>query len=570
MAARIADLVAGAYEEYAGRFAALTRRAEHRFLRREWQEGQRDAVARLALYRTAIDALEQLLCAHLGTLDEATWHHAMTAYASRVDGRPDVELAHTFFNSITRRLFQPLGLDPRIEFSEAPTPLWRVREPHGLRRYVHHGSTADLLRAILDDLPFAGALASPAEDAGLAAAALERALAVEGAMLAGATAEVIPSVFYRNKGAYLVGRLRTRRGLVPLVLALLHEPRGIVVDAVLTEPDDISSVFGFTRSYFHVETTEPRTLVAFLSSLMPLKRIDELYTAIGYNKHGKTELYRALMAHLESSGAQFEVAEGERGLVMTVFALPSLNLVFKIIRDRCEFPKNVTRRQVMEKYHLVFVRDRVGRLADAHEFEHLAFRRDRFAPGLLEALLAEAGRTVRVEGDLVILRHLYVERRVVPLNLYLRHAGPDEARRVIVDYGNAIKDLAAANIFTGDMLLKNFGVTRHGRVIFYDYDELCLLTECHFRRMPAPRHEQDEFQAEPWFPVGERDVFPEEFEPFLVLPGELGRTFRAAHGDLLGIDFWREMQARQVAGEVVDFFAYRPERRLRRPASIGT
>jgi isocitrate dehydrogenase kinase/phosphatase len=313
-----------------------------------------------------------------------------------------------------------------------------------------------------------------------------------------------------------------------------------------------------------VESEHPRGLIEFLRTIMPLKPLEDLYTALGYNKHGKTELFRALARQLGEPGARFEEAEGDRGLVMSVFALPSFNVVFKIIKDRFGAPKNTTRQAVMDKYHLVFVRDRVGRLADAHEFEGLEFPLDRFHPALLRELLAEAAGSVGVQGNRVIVRHLYTERRVIPLNLFLRQADEATAVDAILDFGQTIKDLAAANIFTGDMLLKNFGVTRHGRVIFYDYDELCLLTECNFRELPAPRNEEDELAGEPWFHVGERDVFPQEFRPFMVLAGRLGEAFLEAHGDLLTVDFWRRMQKLQEAGEVIDIFPYPQARRLRR------
>jgi isocitrate dehydrogenase kinase/phosphatase len=288
-----------------------------------------------------------------------------------------------------------------------------------------------------------------------------------------------------------------------------------------------------------------------------------VYTSLGYHKHGKTELVLALLRHMNAHDARFEVAEGDKGLVMAVFALPSLNVVFKIIKDHFGPPKQTTRQHVMEKYHLVFVRDRVGRLADAQEFEGLTFARDRFAPELLAELLADCGGSVRVEDDHVVIRHLYTERRVTPLNLYLRQVEESRAVDAVLDYGQAIRDLAAANIFTGDMLLKNFGVTRHGRVIFYDYDELCLLTECNFRHIPEARYDDEEYSAEPWFSVGEHDIFPEEFRAFLTLPGRPGQAFQAAHGELLTVEYWRRMQALAERGEVVDIFPYRPGRRLR-------
>jgi isocitrate dehydrogenase kinase/phosphatase len=376
--------------------------------------------------------------------------------------------------------------------------------------------------------------------------------------------DMVRSVFYRNKGAYLVGRIRAGHEIVPLVLPLLHAERGIVVDAVLMTSDEASVVFGFSWTYFRVRAPRPRALVNFLASIMPLKQINELYTAIGYNKHGKTELYRGLLRHLEDPTARFALVEGDEGMVMAVFTLPSFNVVFKIIKDSFGAPKNTTRRAVMEKYQFVFVRDRVGRLADAQEFEHLEFPRRCFPDELVNYLLEVAGSTVRVEAERVIVRHLYTERRVTPLNLFLRDADEEAARDAVIDYGNAIKDLAAADIFTGDMLSKNFGVTRNGRVICYDYDELCLLSECRFRHLPQPVSVEEEFAAEPWFYVGEQDVFPEEFKPFLVPPGRVRDAFLEVHGDLLEVPFWQDVQRRLVDGEVVDVFPYRRNARLQR------
>jgi isocitrate dehydrogenase kinase/phosphatase len=248
---------------------------------------------------------------------------------------------------------------------------------------------------------------------------------------------------------------------------------------------------------------------------------------------------------------------------MIVFTLPSLDVVFKVIRDRFPPPKTVTRQEVMQKYALVFRHDRAGRLVDAQEYEHLVLDRARFSPDLLDELLREAGETVRVDGDRVTLRHVYAERRVTPLNLFIRERDEWTARDAILDYGQSIRDLAATNTFPGDLLLKNFGVTRTGRVIFYDYDELCLVTDCNFREIPRARDDGEETSGEPWFYVGEDDVFPEEFLRFLGLPERLGGAFVATHGEILTAAFWRRMQGRHRAGEIVDIFPYRDSQRLR-------
>ena len=390
--------------------------------------------------------------------------------------------------------------------------------------------TAGLVARLLDHHRFACGYEDLGRDATLIARELD---ATDRAPVE--ALETARALFFRNKGAYLVGRAwRRGGGSHPVVIALAN-PRGrVAADAVLLTEDEASIVFSFTRSYFFVDTDRPRELVAFLRSLMPRKPVSELYDAIGHNKHGKTELYRALLAHIQASDDHFEIAAGQRGMVMAVFTLPSYDLVFKMIRDRFPPPKTATRREVMKKYELVFRHDRAGRLVDAREFEHLEFEKRRFSEALLEELRTETAGSVEIGDDTVVLHHLYTERRLRPLDLYLRESTPAEGRVAILDYGEAIRDLARSNIFPGDMLLKNFGVTRHGRIVFYDYDELAVLTDCRFREVPRARYDDEEMSGEPWFFVGENDVFPEEFLPFLGLQGEPREAFLARHSDLLG------------------------------------
>jgi isocitrate dehydrogenase kinase/phosphatase len=348
------------------------------------------------------------------------------------------------------------------------------------------------------------------------------------------------------------------------VLALTHPPGGVTVDAVLLDADEVSQVFGFTRSYFHVDVRQPFETVRFLKSILPAKPVAELYISIGYNKHGKTELYRDLLRHLAESDEPFVIAPGDRGMVMEVFTMPSLDVVFKVIKDTFGPPKATSREEVMAKYRLVFRHDRAGRLVDTQEYEHLEFERARFSPRLLARLLADAGESVTAREERVAIRHLYTSRRLAPLNLYLASAPSDAARTAAVELGQAIKDLAASNVFPGDLLPKNFGVTRHGRVVFYDYDEPCPLTDCNFRDLPEAADEEGAADG-PSFFVGARDIFPEEFERFLGLRGALREAFLDAHADLLTPRYWLGVQERIRAGEFPDFFPYPAARRLHRP-----
>jgi isocitrate dehydrogenase kinase/phosphatase len=300
--------------------------------------------------------------------------------------------------------------------------------------------------------------------------------------------------------------------------------------------------------------------VAFLKSMLPRKPAGELFTVLGRAKQGKTERYRELMRHLENASDRFVHAPGERGLVMVCFTLPSFDVVFKVIRDRFAYPKNILREDVVAKYQLVFKHDRAGRLIDAQEFKRLRFPQARFAPELLEELAAETANTVHREGDNLIFDHLYIERRMTPLNLYLPTAGAAAAELAVLDYGQCIRDLAYTNIFAGDLLLKNFGVTRHGRVIFYDYDELCQVTDCHFRDIPQAVHPEDEMREEAWFYVADNDVFPETFINFLGFDDIQRAAFMRVHAEILSADFWRHVQQRLREGELLEVLPYQPHR----------
>ncbi|MGH2374728.1 MAG: bifunctional isocitrate dehydrogenase kinase/phosphatase, partial [bacterium] len=565
LARRGADAIRHAFDAYRREFRQITHRARSSFEGQEWRGMQGDARERLDLYPRVVTRVVAGVLRILGEDAQARtlWARMKAAYTQSIAGRTDFELAETFFNSVTRRIFATVGVDPKIEYvdSDFDAPPPPADEPV-YRMYAGRGPIPALVRDILAEHSFTLAYGDTDRDARLVAGEIEARRRGEWGAQPIEAVEILRPVFYRNKGAYLIGRIRSGNRLMPLAVALVNAGQGIVVDAALTTEDEVSIVFSFTHSYFHVDADRPHDVIQFLKSIMPLKRVAELYIALGYNKHGKTELYRDLLRHLERSTDKFKIAPGDRGMVMVVFTLPSYDVVFKVIRDTIPFPKTTTRPDVLNKYQLVFNHDRAGRLADAQEFEHLAFNRDRFSDALLAELMDTAGDSVAVRDGQVVIRHLYTQRRLTPLNLYLRDATEASARDAALEYGQAIKDLAATNIFPGDLLLKNFGVTRHGRVAFYDYDELCPLTDCNFRDMPRARDLDEELAAEPWFYVGDGDLFPEEFLTFMGLQGTVREVFLEAHRDLLSPDFWRRMQARHAAGEVLDIFPYRQGRRL--------
>lgn len=563
---RLAQMLCDAFVTYHERYLELTQRAARCFTQRDWEGHQQDTKNRLNLHKLlvfeVVDAA-RLILSEDEQQARTVWLAARRRYVELVSQRLDLELAETFYNSVTRRLFRIVGLDEELEFLWlGPTRLPADDETRGeYRQFPVDESLTDCVREIFEHSPLASNFADINADAAKVAnricARLERTW--DGHIDA---IDILLSVFYRNKGAYLVGRLRWLNRVAPIVIALVHADTGVKVDAVLLTETDASRLFGYTRSYFHVQCKRPAAVVGFLKSVLPVKPVAELYTSLGYNQHGKTNLFRALYRHMEHSNTRFERARGARGMVMVVFTLPSFDVVFKLIKDRFAPTKRTTPEEVKRRYKLVFGHDRVGRLVDAQEFTNLSFNRDRFDDELIDQLRNECARTVTISDEEVVLHHAYTERRLYPLDLYLREMSPERARAAAIDYGYAIKDLAAANIFPGDLFPKNFGVTRHGAVVFYDYDELALLDEINFRKMPVSQHYEDEMSTQPWFPVESNDVFPEEFRTYLRSPRVIGEVIDTRHADICSVEFWKSMQQRHQAGELPDFFPYPQESRF--------
>ena len=556
--ARCSRLIYEGFESYNRQFRRITDRARRRFEERDWKGQIQDIGERVELYDKWCLKIQLRLRREFRTETDRRerWRQVRDHYGSRIENVPDAGFMKTFFNSISRRTFGTVGTDGMLEFIQ-PAPEEGL-ESLAMRRYPCWDDIESSLRRILKDFKFREPYRDSARDARYMTAELigyadRLGIGVEGFH----RFEFIDSHFFQGARAYLVGRIIHERRQLPIVVAFENTEGGIRVDAVLLEEAQVGNVFSYTRSYYFTDPTSVIGAVQFLHSILPRKPIDELYTVLGRLRQGKTERFRFFSDHLRRSDDLFVHADGDPGLVMYVFTLQSFNLVFKVIRDHFGYPKNTTRQQVVSKYRLVSRHDHAGRLIDTQEFLNLKLPIHRFEPRLLTDLLEGAAETTHREGEDLVLNRVYIERRVRPLNLYVREETEERATAAILDYGQAIKDLAETNIFPGDLLLKNFGVTASGRVVFYDYDEVALVTDCRFRELPEPDDDMDLMDPGAVRYIGPHDIFPEEFIKFLAMEDELRKAFLDLHGDLLTARYWRDVKNRRLAGEITHIIPYR-------------
>ena len=566
----IAQALIEGFDRHYSLFREASARAKQRFEEARWHEVQDAVSERIRYYedrvRECVDRLTNNFAA--ATLDDAVWQRAKLLFIGKLIDHKQPELAETFFNSVTTKILHHtyfrndfIFVRPAIstEFIESDPPAYRCYYPRS-----GGGMRACIRQMLLDE-----EWQRPFEDLDrdidrVMQVALEHVGGDWPTVEANCQIQVLNSPFYRNKGAYLIGRMFNGHQEWSWAMPIIHgASSGLVVDAIILEPWRISVLFSLSRAYFMVDMEVPSAYIQFLRRIMPNKPRSELYTMLGLAKQGKTMFYRDLLFHLNHSDDQFVEAPGIRGLVMHVFMLPSYPYVFKIIKDRFGSSKDITREGVKGKFKMVKNIDRVGRMADTLEFSELALPRARFSDELLAQLFDVAPSIVHEEGDNIIVDHCYIERRMTPLNLYLEGASEAETEEAVREYGNAIREMARANIFPGDMLWKNFGVTRYRRVVFYDYDEIEYLTDCNFRRIPPAPNEEMEMSDEPWYSVARNDVFPEEWGTFLLGQPKIRKAFLKYHRDLLDVDFWQKTQEIIRRRELEDFFPYPQELRFR-------
>lgn len=561
---KVAYLIISNFDKSYRWFTRITRGAQHRFEEAQWKETQSASRERIAIYEQSLsDAVAEIY--HLIEVhqkDDGFWQQMKKSYARLLEGHPQFELAETFYNSVIGRIFRHRKIDDSVMFMLPSRCFLPGQDRH---KIINSFDTTTTVREMYESIFKIYRFNIPFEDYERDLQHLESALRqrLDREQLASVVAvELLKPVFYRGKAAYMIGRICMPEETLPFVIALQNnETPALFVDALLTDRKDLSVIFGFARSYFMTDTQYPAETVAFLQELLPNKKHFELYMALGHFKHGKTVFYRNFLHHLDNSDDQFEAAPGIRGLVMMVFHLPSYGVVFKIIKDEFAESKKITREHVKDCYRLVKMTDRVGRMADTHEYVNFRFPLNRISPELLAELQETCASSLQISGDELIIKHMYAERKMTPLNLYLQQeTDPEKIHNAIDELGLCIKQIALANIFPGDMLHKNFGITRHGRVIFYDYDEICLMSERNFRELPK----SDDPYALDTLSVAPNDVFPEQFEHFIVGKKQFKDILKTLHGDLMTPAYWREVQTITAKGEVQNFTPYNPQMRFAR------
>ena len=496
--------------------------------------------------------------------DREIWKNIKAEYSELIAERSDIELAETFFNSVIRKTFPGLSIDEELMFVMESYNSCKIQNnEHLFHSYPASLGLNRIIRQILEDYDFGAPYMDKEQDVKFLVDSVKKVILTRYKIAPDTTTQILKSVFYRNKAAYLIGRTYLGHKWMPFLIPVMHGEDGVFVDTLIFDPNLMSGMFSFTRSYFIVEAEIPSEIVGFLNSVIPQKKIHEIYNALGFNKHGKTLFYRDFLHHLDQSQDEFIIAPGIKGMVMTVFTLPSFNIVIKLIKDHFEPPKEMTRQEVREKYKLVSLHDRVGRMADTHEFEYFRIPKSRINSELLKELRNTANSLLEFTDTHLIIKHLYTERKMIPLNIYLETCSTEHGLSVSEDYGRAILQLAQANIFPGDMMTKNFGVTRQKRVIFYDYDEIEFLTDMNFREKPKAETYEQIYAPEPWYSIAKNDVFPEDFKRWMIGRSDLKAHFLEYHAALFDPKHWQEIQEKIRNGELIHAYPYPEEIRFR-------
>ncbi|WP_404339860.1 bifunctional isocitrate dehydrogenase kinase/phosphatase [Pseudoalteromonas mariniglutinosa] len=559
----IAELILSGFKKHYTLFQAITAKAPLAFAAQDWQAINDISRLRISYYDDRVnETIEQLKTLnHQATLelDQTCWLETKQVYQQFLTFHPQAELAETFYNSVFCRLFHRRYFNNDFIFVKATladAPALPIEAEYRSFFPVVDG-LRPTIRKIINQFDFKAPFVDLERDIRLLVKAFYKQAPDTHHQAWQMRFDILQTPFYRNKAAYIIGRVVSQSGVQPFIIAVLHhQDQGLYLDALLTNSSQMRVIFGFARAYFMVETHAPSALVRFLNQLMPNKTLAELYNAIGFHKQGKTEFYREFLNHLNHSHDQLTIAPGTAGMVMMVFTLPSFGYVFKVIKDKFGESKPFGRDTVLKRYQLVKSHDRVGRMADTIEYSNVVFPLHRFDSKLLAQLHATISSSMVIEGDWLIIKHLYIERRMTPLNMYLENATEQQAFEAIEEYGQALKEMIAVNIFPGDMLLKNFGVSKHKRIIFYDYDEVQYLTDMNFRALPKAKSYDDYLTNEQSYSVAPQDVFPEQLCTFVMANPQYKQYLLSTHPELEDVNYWRQAQENIKRGIVSHIYPY--------------
>ena len=562
-AARIelaAQLILTVYDEFYRRLCEYPHLAQRAFEDMDPHASIRISQERLGLYSRYIAEHGPRILAAFPALaaNLAVWDALDRLFTAMIVDRYDADIAFSFAHSIRRNISR--GLWRPVAYSFPPPSKLRAYSMASVHRRLRISGRIDteLLCTALQTPNFAVPFRDLQGDAQRILERVEQVLGGPGHGVPLAL-DVIDAGFFRDRSAFIVGRwLLADGGIAPFVVALLNSADGIYADAVLHRVSDIHDLFSSALANFHVTTRLYYQTCVFLFSLMPRRPFGHHYSTIGYNHVGKVAILNEINDQVRC-GHRFERSPGVPGTVALGFTFDECAYHLKVIRDRPTssykwgaYPGVAA---VSDKYRVVHEINRAGSMLDNVMYFNLRLDRGMFDPALLDEICSQAAESVQVDDGGVYLRLLIVQMKIVPLPVYLENAGEDATRAVMISLGHCIRNNAATNIFNKDLDSRNYGVGRYGRVFLFDYDAVEKLTDVKIRTNTD--REPGEEAVPEWF-FEEGVIFlPEELEHGMQLKSHHARRcFHEENSDLLGMEYWLDVQRKLKRGEVPGLKTY--------------
>lgn len=573
MSEQEAAVAAWLYQEYSRfyeEFLSNIDQAKIAFEERDFASSVRVSERRLSLYSASIvDVSERLRQAYPQIhADETLWQEVAANYSALISGEYAEDVGRAYLHSLRRRIYQGEWRAEDYAFADMTPPgdedLARVTRSYPLDAHMTAEVVAEILRIPGFKRDFADIDDDVARVMQRISDNLENLPRRPHKLI---RVDMIDAGFYRNRGAYLVGRLIFENDrFIPLILALLNDERGIYVDAVLTSVTYAHNIFSSTLANFHVTNPCYHEVCALLKSIMPKRPLGLHYSTIGYNHLGKVAVMRELEAELLESENGLETAVGSPGTVAMGFAASNSAYSLKVIRDKptaqYKWGEFGGLESVIRKYTRVHEINRTGSMLDSIIYYKVRLDRSWFSPALLEDLLAHAAETVSLNGDDVIFKYLIVQIKLTPLPVYLENASDRQAETAITNLGYCIKNNAAANIYNRDLDARNYGISSYSKVYLFDYDALEILSDVKIRtNLDREAGEED---IPDWYFEDGVVFLPEELVSGLCIRQRgLCDYFTRRHANLLGTEYWTEIQQYIQQGRVPSVSVYPDNQRIR-------